>query len=235
MRSVGAPSMVQGLVSLRARGVVVRNVIDGGACLGDWTELLKVVFPEARVLMIEAQERHRPALLATCRRFSPSVTLASSLVGAQAGATVAFTVLDNPGAGTGSSVMPENSDVPRHVVELPVTTIDTLVEASGLPAPDFVKLDLQGYELEALKGASKALSTADHVLLEVSFWQYNEGSPLIHDVLAWMNAAGFVAYDIFDISRRRDGVLLQADLLFVRHDSVLLRDRTTFYGVGLPA
>ena len=221
---LGAPNMFHGLARLRANGVKLASVVDGGACVGDWTRLLKRVYPHARVLLIEPQERHRTALGALCARIGPSVQVAPVLVGAVETASVAFHVLDDTSGGTGSSVLPEISTVPRHVVQVPMRTLDGLLAASGWPAPDLIKLDVQGYELEVLKGASSALESVGFVLLEVSVWQYNEGSPLIHDVLAWMDRAGFVVHDIFDVSRRRDGVLMQLDLLFVRRDSPLRVD-----------
>jgi hypothetical protein len=44
-----------------------------------------------------------------------------------------------------------------------------------------------------------------------------------------MDEHGFRAYEIFDISRRGDGVLVQIDLLFVRHTSPLLSDEMTIF------
>lgn len=54
------------------------------------------------------------------------------------------------------------------------------------------------------------------MLLEVSIVPYNEGSPLIDSVLTWMRPAGFGVEEVFDLSRARDGRLVQADLLFSR-------------------
>lgn len=36
-----------------------------------------------------------------------------------------------------------------------VTTIDTLIEERKMPNPSLVKIDVEGYELEVLKGARK--------------------------------------------------------------------------------
>lgn len=228
-RGLGAPSMSAGLSVLRERGVELRAVIDGGACVGAWCTLLKRHFPQAQVLMIEAQPRHRAALEQVCRRFGPSVCFADALLGPRAAERVAFTVLDDDLGGTGSSVMPENSDVPRHTITLPMTTLDDLVHTQKFPVPDLIKLDVQGFEIEVLKGAARLLATVPFVLLEVSVWQYNAGSPLWAEVLGWMEAAGYVSYEVFDLTRRRDGILVQIDILFVRKDSPLLADRMTSF------
>lgn len=126
---LGAPGMLSGLMHLRDRGFKPGVVVDCGACVGDWTRLLLRVFPRSNVLMIEPQMRHAQVLRALCASHSPSLELATSLVGPPGMHMADFVVLDDS-AGTGSSVLAENSQVPRHVVTLPVATVDDLVPAA---------------------------------------------------------------------------------------------------------
>ena len=121
------------------------------------------------------------------------------------------------------------SRFPRHSITLAMTTLDRTIEEQEFPPPQLIKLDVQGYELEVLKGATRALASAEFVLLEVSVWQYNENSPLIEEVVAFMSGAGFVTYDVFDINRLSDGTLLQLDVLFIRKDSFLLDEKRVVY------
>jgi len=228
---LGAPGMLAGLLALRARGVLLQSVIDAGACIGDWTRLLRRVFPDAKVLMIEPQQRPMATLERFCGR-ELGISFASSLLGPPELKETAFVILDDTAGGTGSSVFPENSNVPRHVVTLPVTTLDELIQKYSMQPPDLIKLDVQGYELEVLKGATSALTTAGFVLMEVSLWPYNQGSPLLAEVVGWMDEHGFRAYEIFDISRRGDGVLVQIDILFIRKNSALVSNAMTLFSVS---
>lgn len=223
----GLPGMESGLATLRARGVAPRRIVDGGACKGDWTRLARKYFPRAEILMIEPQARHAKVLEGLRAELAPGLVFAPQLVGPAEQASVDFVVLDDVHGGTGSSVLPENSDVPRHVVPMPMTTIDRLVETTGFGAPDFIKLDVQGYEIEVLKGARGCLTGADFVLLEVSIWPYNAGGPLISEVLGWMDEHGFRTYEIFGLARRSDRVLMQVDVLFVRKGHPLVQDVMT--------
>jgi len=229
LRRAERTTMLGGLTALAQRGIVLRTVVDGGAFVGEWTKLCKSVFPDVEVLMVEPQPRHAEALRQLSGSFGPTVRFQSRLIGAQKRDAVDFVVLDDPGGGTGSSVLPESSNIPRHTIRLPMTTLDDLIAETHFPSPDLIKLDLQGYELEVLRGASAAVKAASFVLLEVSTWRYNAGAPLLHDVVAWMAEAGFVSYDLLGIHRRPDGVLLHLDILFVRSDSSLLDDPITIY------
>ncbi len=211
--ALGAPSMRFGLTRLRERGITPRFAIDGGACLGDWCRVFRSVFPEAGVLMIEAQREHGRALSALAAGSGGRVEYTSALLGPPGLDSVDFAVLEDAAGGTGSSVLPERSDVPRRVERLPVQTLDSLVAGHRFGQPDFVKLDVQGYELQVLAGASAVLQAQPLVLLEVSLLEYNAGAPLAHEVIAWLAERGYLMAEVFDLSRR-NGVMVQVDLLF---------------------
>lgn len=77
-------------------------------------------------------------------------------------------------------------------VDVDVTTIDTWALENSIQAVDFLRLDLQGFEIEALRGAAHILTTAKAVQLEVSNVRLYENAPLYPTVTTWMRAAGFV-------------------------------------------
>ena len=64
-------------------------------------------------------------------------------------------------------------------------TMDELVENFGIPTPNFIKIDVDGLELEVLKGGIEVLSEATSVLIEVDdefIGQDNEISKLLIDL-----------------------------------------------------
>ena len=64
------------------------------------------------------------------------------------------------------------------------------------------------------------------MILETSFLSFFKGAPVFADVIAFMGARGFCAYDLFALSHRPlDGALAQADVVFVPEDSPLRRHR----------
>jgi FkbM family methyltransferase len=169
--------------------------------------------------MIEPQ-RDKKAELDIVAGKLPDVDYASALVGAELRDSVSFHVND-----TVSSVLPEKESTAAEQTTLPMTTLDRLTEGTRFEDPGFLKLDVQGYELEVLRGAESLLSrgNVEVLLMEVSLIEINEGAPLAADVLSFMDERGYQLYDICSFFRRPlDDALWQIDSIFVRKDSDLV-------------
>lgn len=63
------------------------------------------------------------------------------------------------------------SKVTSHIVD--VTTIDTVVRESRLNRIDFLKIDVEGHELDVLKGASQILQEKNISIIQFEFTQLN--------------------------------------------------------------
>lgn len=212
-----APDMKLGLQFLAERGFQPRTIIDIGAFEGAWAEMALDVWPSARMIMVEPNADKAPILRKRPRL--KDAVLIDSLLGADEGRDVCFHVME-----AGSSVFAEQSPLERTDVTLRQRTLDSVLE--GLDPPDFIKIDVQGYELEVLKGGAKAVANAGAILIELSLIDINEGAPLLDECLAYMRTVGFVAYDIFEFHRRPlDGALNQLDILFVPEGSPLRSDK----------
>ncbi len=214
--NVEFPSIEGSLICLRNRGFQPGLVVDVGAYRGEWTEMFRVCFPKSTILMVEAQEQKRPALEAIRERLGSGIDFRIALLGPETGREVSFAEME-----TGSSVYQEQSRYDRNVTKRQTVRLDDLV-ADQSQSVDFLKLDVQGYELEVLRGASKVLEQAQAVLMEASFVPVNQGAPLVAEVIRFMDDHGFQMVDFCSQIRRKDGVLWQTDLLFLRKGSPLL-------------
>ncbi|MGU0693160.1 FkbM family methyltransferase [Pseudomonas aeruginosa] len=59
-------------------------------------------------------------------------------------------------------------------LEIPLTTLDSLVADCSLASVDFIKIDVEGHELDVLRGARKTLGKfRPNVLLEMNHWCLN--------------------------------------------------------------
>ena len=106
-------------------------------------------------------------------------------------------------------------------------TVDQIVEDNFRDCPpDFLKIDVQGYELEVLKGSEKSLDKIRVILAEVNLIDIHKNVPLLSDIVNWLNDRDWVAYDICGLTRRPlDQALWQADFIFVPRNSSFRSDK----------
>ena len=214
---VGVPTMQGSIQNLVRNGFRPGAVLDVGANHGIWTRENAPLFPEARFHMVEAQRALEQSLIQTVTDVAPETTYSVCLLGPEERAEAQFHQL-----GAGSSVLEELTNFEMETVTLPMRRLDDIVAEQDLPGPYFLKLDVQGYELEVLRGGIETLRTSEVALLEVSLLEYNKGAPLVAEIIAFLAAEGFVPYDICSQRRRyADDALFQSDFIFVREDSPL--------------
>lgn len=213
----------QRLNLLGSYGFSPRTILDIGAYQGDWTRMMKVIFPLSRVFMVEATPDKKNIL----KKVEEADGFEIALLGEKNKKSVDFYVADpkETDITTGNSVYIEKTrffDV-DHVVKLPMTTLDDLVKKKKLKNIDFIKIDTQGSELDILKGGKKTIKDCQFILLETQNLEYNSGAPFIEDVIIDMKGYGFRLFDIVEIHYLPDGELFQVDLLFVKKDSKFLK------------
>jgi FkbM family methyltransferase len=105
----------------------------------------------------------------------------------------------------------------ERTLTVPVTTLDEAVHGE-LARPSLLKIDVQGLELDVLKGATKTLASIDEALIECSFVELYEGQALADEVVTFMREAGFGLAGVHEVAYSADGSALQADFLFRRKE-----------------
>ncbi|MDE2228319.1 MAG: FkbM family methyltransferase [Alphaproteobacteria bacterium] len=105
-----------------------------------------------------------------------------------------------------------------------VRRFDTLIGMFDRPA--LAKIDVQGSELAVLQGMGDRIREFDAIIAETSTLATIKGGPELYDLIAFMKAHGFVAFDVLGYARRPlDHALAQIDMLFVPEESPLRADR----------
>ena len=206
--------MYHHISNLKKLGFNPDLIIDVGACFGEWTQNARTIFPESKFIMVEPQIAQKNYLQEMTLKYD-NVNLELSLVGEFEKDQVEFYEM-----GTGSSIYWENSDYSRQKILLKMETIDSIIKKNHkTPTNCFLKLDVQGAEIDVLKGATQLLKKTEFILLEISTLNYNDKAPQFADVIIFLKDAGFVLFDNCDERRMENEVLYQTDMIFAKESS----------------
>lgn len=129
-----------------------------------------------------------------------------------------FNVLNRP---TASSFMAptvmnkkyhnEQVDV-KKVIEVEQVRLDDVIKEKEV---DFMKLDLQGYEIEALKGAERLIKNIKVITTEIEFIEEYKGQPLFGDIDVYLRSKGFYLYNLYELFTQSDGQLTAGDAIYL--------------------
>lgn len=115
-------------------------------------------------------------------------------------------------------------------------TLDNILEINGLKYPNYMKLDIQGAELEALKGSVNSLKSICCIELEIEFAELYENQPLFSEVEQFLRQNGFEIWDIRRVYQKdkrslfhgyKKGRLISGDALFFKNPKILHDDLKT--------
>lgn len=199
------------MIELKAlAGTGVSRVIDGGAYRGTVSQEFLDMFPDAEVHAFEPQSdlfENLVNLSASESRWTVHNRALSDYEG-----EAVFHVPD--AAFTASLLTPGDSFGATQDVSVTVTTLDKWETEHG--PVDVLKLDLQGAELSALKGAEHMLKNVRAILCEVNFVPRYEDCALFHEIAAFLAEQGFLLHRLYDIRSLPNGALEMADAIFLK-------------------
>lgn len=191
-----------------------KTIIDGGANKGQFARAATEAYPDARIIAFEPLPDVFEILKQNLKD-RPKVSVVQSALGSVDGTTSFF----RDRYSLASSVLPRKNKAASQQMEeleVPVRRLDTAVKDFPISTPSLLKLDLQGFELEALKGADRLLEEMSYVLLEMSFVRTYENEPDFSEVFVYMLKAGFQFVQPIDVLRGAGNGIVQMDALFRR-------------------
>lgn len=210
------------LALLARRGYRPRRIVDGGAHVGDFARMARSVFADAAIDLIEPQLACQAALRDLAARM-PGCAVHPVAIGSAPGN---LSLACDPAAASTGAHMLVSADQGGPAQWVTVTTLDAILAGISRDDRVLLKLDLQGWELEALQGATAVLPAIEVILIEVSFYAQAYEPPVAR-LIAFLSDHGFVLHDIASlVGRERDDRAHQADFLFVRSGSPLDADRS---------
>jgi FkbM family methyltransferase len=205
-------------MDIKERLSTVKTIVDAGAAHGEMTEFFLRMFPEAKIHAIEPNPNSVKSLE---EKFSgnPRVTIHPIALGS-INSTIQFNVLNRADS---SSILkptalnhhyhPQEMDVAQEI-QVPLRRLDELISQPI----DLLKLDLQGYELETLKGATQILKQIRAITTEIEFVPLYENQPLFSDIDIFLRQNGFSLLNLYELWTQEDGQLTAGDAVYLRQN-----------------
>ena len=179
----------------------VRCVVDLGASIGTFAKEYRTLFPQAEVYAFEAFEEHFRQLEANTRHdplIRPLHLAVSDVIG-----PVVLNVNRLPD--TNSILTSRAATNPRQYdttgqEAVPSVTLDHFAAAHGIRTIDILKMDIQGAELRALRGATGLLQDRRirMVYCEVWFREMYDQQPLFHDIARFLQAFDYRLINLYN-------------------------------------
>jgi FkbM family methyltransferase len=175
------------------------------------------VFPRARIHSFEPLEEPGQVYEKIFAN-DPHATLHSFAIGREkATATMHITKDDDsssllPVTQRQSSLFPGATEMEtRQVNVLPLSQV---LGGISIPRASLLKIDVQGLELEVLRGCEDMLQGFSKIYVECSFVELYIGQALAHEVIAFLHQHGFRLTGVYNVCYDSKGIALQADFLF---------------------
>ena len=197
----------------------LRTVVDIGANRGQFTLLARACFPAASILAFEPLAEPA-AVFARLFAGDPRVQLFRVAIGPQGGeAEMHVSARDDsssllPISALQEDVFPGTAAIGTRRV--PMARLEQIVAPATIESAALLKLDVQGFELSALRGCDSLLPRFAHVYAELSFVALYDGQALAHEVIDHLHGRGFAITGAYNLVHDRAGRAVQADFLFSR-------------------
>ena len=195
-------------------------VLDVGANTGQFAQVARYVFPRARIFSFEPLPECVEDISRRMRGDAAFRVFASA-VGSEDGTVTMHQSASSPSSSILSMTEEHTSAFPWSEggtdLEVAIHRLDHYLPEIELQGRVLLKIDVQGFAMEVLRGATETLPLVDTVFIEASFVQLYAGEASFDDVYTFMKEAGFEFVGLLDqlehpASRRS----LQGDAIFRR-------------------
>ena len=95
-----------------------------------------------------------------------------------------------------------------------VAPLKSIIAINDIQQPTLLKIDVQGYELEALYGCQSLFDKINYIYCECSFVELYKGQALTHEIIDFLNQNGFKLVGVYNVHYNKSGIAIQADFLF---------------------
>lgn len=195
----------------------LRTVVDVGANRGQFALAARHVFPQARIVSFEPLAGPA-ALWRKVFAGDARAQVIDAAVGPESGeAEIHLSARDDsssllPITARQNALFPGTAEAGTETIR--VVRLTDALPAADIEAPALLKLDVQGFELQALAGCEDVLDRFTWLYVECSFVELYAGQAFADAVIAWLRERGLRLAGVYNMAYDGDGRAVQADFLF---------------------
>ena len=174
-------------------------IFDVGANVGNFTLATKIFYPNANVYAFEPV----PNTFSICRnntKHLDNVVLENLGLGSKEGKMEMFTSLkESDRASFEADNLKDSDDVVKQ--EVSIVTLDKYVSDKNLQKIDLLKIDVEGFETEVIKGAIETLKITEWIIMETHM---KDGGKTFSEIINFMNENKFDLYKFGKVWTSKD-------------------------------
>lgn len=210
------------------RGYSLPTIYDVGGSNGAWTSIMCKVFPQSRFELFEPLAEINSAYKEKLKHLK-TVHANANMYAVAIGESDGEIDIHMSADPSGSTTLPIGKIANFTSVSVPIRSIDSIVKSRMCPPPDFIKIDIQGGEMAALRGAANTLPSVQFLLLETWVQRgYGKSTPLLHELIPFLAAQNFVPYEFSDVYRGSNGESVAIDVVFINKRKYKYKSRLLY-------
>ena len=197
----------------------INTIFDIGANTGGWAGYIYDFFPKACIYSYEPLNDCFSSVEKKARKIS-NIKAYNFALGEKTGK---FTIFRSSQASSSSllemgelhkEAFPKTSEISQE--EITVKRLDDVAKDLEIKENIFIKIDVQGYELNVIHGGKELIQKSAVLLVETSFQTLYEEQPLFNEVFMTLTKLGFKFMGDFEsIKNPLDGSILQSNAIFI--------------------
>lgn len=220
----GFPLTYEKLNTIWFKSLNINTVLDIGANTGQFTKTISTLLPNAKIYSFEPL----PECFEQIQRLAnknPQIKALNLGIGNQSG-VICF---ERSSVSVSSSFL-KMSDIHKeafpstknnNTIDVKIAKLDDVIKDLDITESLLIKIDVQGYENEVLKGGEKTIKKAKLIIVETSFVTLYESQPLFDEIYSMFKNWGFLYVGMLDqLSDPNTGMILQGDSIFVRQSEL---------------
>lgn len=192
-------------------------IVDVGANRGQFALVARKVFPGSYIYSFEPLEGPAKKYKSVFRNDKKSVLFPQAIGPKKDITSIHVSKRDDsssllPITSTQTSLFPGTEE--HDIVEVKISPLCEVFSEKKLQGPALLKLDVQGFELEALRGCEELIGKFQDIYVECSFRELYKGQAMVDEVIEYLTERSFCLVGVYNVSYDKKGLAIQADFHF---------------------